>query len=47
MRETGHLVTTGIIEEKHSRGKQCKKMGGQTKWLDVRRITDALIATKD
>ena len=34
-----HLVTTGIIKGKHSRGKQCeKKLDGRTKWLKVGRV---------
>ena len=37
-----HLVTTGMIQGKNSRG-----MDGQTKWLGVRRVTDALKETRD
>ena len=43
-----HLVTTGIIEGKRSRGKQREKMlDGLTKWRKVRRVTEALKATRD
>ena len=42
-----HLVTTGIIEGKCSRGKKHKKMlGGLTKWLKVGRVTEELKATR-
>ena len=37
-----HLVTTGIIKERYSRGKQPQKMlDGLTKWLKVGRVTEA------
>ena len=37
------LVTTGMIDGKRSRGKHRKKMlYGLTKWLKVRRVTDAV-----
>ena len=37
-----HLVTTGMIQGKNSRG-----MDGLTKWLVVRRVTDALKEMRD
>ena len=48
-RETlAHLVTTGNIEGKRSRRKQCGKMlVGLTKWLKVGRMTEALEAMRD
>ena len=43
-----HLVTTGRIEGKRSREKQLEKMmDGLTMWFKVRRVTDALKATRD
>ena len=43
-----HLVTTGMIKEKLSRGKQPEKvLDGLTKWLNVGCMTDALKATRD
>ena len=46
--ELEHLVTTGMIEGKYSRGKQRKKMlDGLKKWLEVGRVTEALKATRD
>ena len=44
-----HLVITGMIEEKHSIGKQRPKMlDGLTKWLvKVRRVTGEQKATRD
>ena len=42
-----HLVTTGMIKGKHSRGKQLDKMlDGLRKWLRVRRVREALKATR-
>ena len=43
-----HIVTTGMIEGKYSRGKQRKKMfDGLTKWLNEGQVTDAPEVTKD
>ena len=43
-----HLVKTGMIEGKRSRGKQREKMlDGLTKWFKVGRVTEALKATRD
>ena len=43
----GYLVTTRLIEEKRSRGKQREKIfAGLTKWLKVRRVTEALKAKR-
>ena len=43
-----HIVTTGMIEGKSSRGKQCEKMlDGLTKWLKVGRVTEAMEAMRD
>ena len=40
-----HLVTTGMIEGKRSRGKHNEKMlDGQTKWLKVGRVIEKLKA---
>ena len=37
------LVTTGMIEANHSRGKQREKMlDGLTKWLKIGRDTEAM-----
>ena len=48
-KEQKYLVTIGMTEGKHSRGKQRKKMlDGQTKWLEVGNgQTEALKATRD
>ena len=46
--ELEHLVTTGMMEGKCSRGKQCEKiLDGLPKWLKVRRVKEALKVTKD
>ena len=43
-----HLVATGMIEGKRSRGKQHDKMlDGLRKWLKLGRVTGALKATRD
>ena len=43
-----HLVKTGMIEGKRSRGKQREKMlDGQRKRLKEGRVTEALTATRD
>ena len=45
-----HLAITGMIEGKHSKGKQREKMldvDGLSKWLKVGRVTDILKATRD
>ena len=43
-----HIVTTGMMEGKKSRGRQREKMlDGLTKWLNAGRVTQALTATKD
>ncbi|GFO27916.1 retrovirus-related pol polyprotein line-1 [Plakobranchus ocellatus] len=43
-----HIVTTGMIEGKRSRGRQREKMlDGLTKWLNAGRVTQALTATMD
>ena len=43
-----HLVTTGMIEGRRSRGKQGEKvLDGQKQWLKVGRVTEALKATGD
>ena len=42
-----HLVTTGMIDGKRSTGKQRENMlDGQTEWLKVGRVTEALRATR-
>ena len=47
-RKTLTHTTTGIIEGKRSCGKQREKMlDGLTKWRNVRRVTEALKATRD
>ncbi|GFO45839.1 endonuclease-reverse transcriptase [Plakobranchus ocellatus] len=43
-----HIVTTGMMEGKRSRGRQREKMlDGLTKWLNAGRVTQALAATMD
>ncbi|GFN77270.1 hypothetical protein PoB_000377600 [Plakobranchus ocellatus] len=43
-----HIVTTGMMEGKRSRGRQIEKMlDGLTKWLNAGRVTQALTATMD
>ena len=43
-----HLVATGMIEGKLSKGKQREKMlDGLTKWLLARRVTERLKVTRD
>ena len=43
-----NLLTIGMIEEKHSKRKQCEKiLDGLTKWLKVARVTEALKAMRD
>ncbi|GFO39084.1 hypothetical protein PoB_006997200 [Plakobranchus ocellatus] len=43
-----HIVTTGMMEGKRSRGRQREKMlDGLTKWLNAGRVTQALTATMD
>ena len=43
-----HLLTTGMMKGKCSRGKQCDKMlDGLTKWFEVGRVTEALKAKRD
>ena len=43
-----HLVTTGTIKVKHSRGKQREKMFDELfQSLKVKRVTEALKATRD
>ena len=43
-----HLGTTGMVEEKRSRGKKREKMiDGLTKRLKVGRVTEALKVTRD
>ena len=43
-----HLVTTGMVERKRSRGKRREKMFDRlTKWLKVGRMTEAVKATRD
>ena len=42
-----HLATTRVIEGKHSRGKQQEKiLDGVTKWLNLGRVTDEIMATR-
>ena len=42
------IMTTGMIEEKCSRGKQREKMlDGLTKWFKVERLTEALQVMRD
>ena len=43
-----HLMLTGMIEGKCSRGKECEKMLDElTKWLKVERMTEALKVMRD
>ena len=43
-----HLVKSGMIKGKRSRGKQHEKMlDGLTKWLKVGRVTETQKAMKD
>ena len=47
-REKKHLVRTGMVEGKCSKGKQFEKMlDGLTKRLKVGRVTNTLKATRD
>ena len=43
-----HILTTGMIKGKRSKGKQPEKMlEGRTKWLKVGQVTEAMKATRD
>ena len=43
-----HLITTGMMEGKRSRGKQREKMtDGLVKWLGAGKVVEILKATRD